>query len=150
MMINRPLVFACMAAMCCVQFSGCSGGSGSVTTGTVQGKVTLEGAPVTSGVLFFIGESITDTASAEIQSDGTYTLRYAGGFSVPVADYRVSIGAANKDAPPPDPAALMATPEKFEVKLPPVPKKFLDPSTSGLIASVKEGQNTLDFDLKAK
>ncbi len=146
---SRWISMACLVAVCSMSGFGCSGGK-TVQTGTVQGKVTLDGEPVTTGLIFFMGENIADTASAELQSDGTYSMRYGSGFRVPAADYRVCFGAANVNAPPPDPAALMETPEKYAAKTPPVPPKYLDAKTSGLIAAVNPGQNTLNFELKSK
>jgi len=149
LVLNRWITFACLLAASTVSLTGCGGGK-TVQMGTVQGKVTLDGEPVSAGTIFFMGESIADTASAELQSDGSYSMRYGSGFRIPAADYRVCLGASNTNATPPDPGALMESPEKYAVKTPSVPAKYLDGKTSGLIAAVNPGQNTLNFDLKSK
>ena len=137
-----------MTALCLFVASGCAKDGYSGPTGTVQGTVTLAGEPVSTGMIFFIGKSLTDTASAELQPDGSYTLQYGKGFSIPAADYQVCLGASGATSEIPDPMKLMEAPEKFTPVLPAVPEKYLSAETSGLIASVKAGQNTLDFDLK--
>ena len=150
MMLNR---FAVLLASGIALFSiqGCGGKSGlDLPTGTVAGKVTLKGAPIQDASVTFFGENHGDSATAPLQADGTYTLKYGTGFAVPIGDYRVAIvpgppaGSAS-----PDPADLMKTMIPAGMKASPIPDKYRDPKTSGLIAVVKEGSNAnLDFDLK--
>ena len=129
---------------------GCGGGGAGVKTGTVQGKVLLKGQPMTKGTIFFSIAKGGDSATGEIQSDGTYTLRYQSGFSIPVGDYAVSV-IMDDSGPILSPEKLM---EKLEKEGPAkvtetIPAKYMDAKTSGLIAVIKEGSNpSIDFDLK--
>lgn len=134
-----------------VSLAGCGGGGGSVKTGTVQGKVLLKGQPLTKGTVFFFLAKGGDAATGAIQSDGTYTLRYEKGLSVPVGDYMVSVIMNDVEEPQLDPMQLMEKIEKEGLPKPSeaIPAKYMDPKTSNLIAVVKEGPNPgTDFDLK--
>ncbi|HET6423743.1 MAG TPA: carboxypeptidase-like regulatory domain-containing protein [Planctomycetaceae bacterium] len=139
----------CLAAVT----SGCSKGGLNTPTGTVSGKVTVNGQPLTEGTITFFGENNGDTGAAVLNSDGTYALKYGTGFSVPAGDYRVSVNAGPPaSSAPADPKALMAT-----VKVPDggkpkkvIADKYRDPKTSTLIAVVKPGSNTdVNFELKS-
>ena len=130
---------------------GCSGSGASLKTGTVQGKVLLNGKPLQKGTVFFFTAMGGDSASGAIQPDGTYTARYQSGFSIPAGDYAVSISViADESATPMDPSRLMDKIEKEGLPKPSsaIPEKYTDSKKSGLIAVVKEGMNTVDFDLK--
>jgi hypothetical protein len=130
--------------------AGCGASGGlNVETGTVSGKVSLAGQPLGTGTIVFFAENYGETAIGPLASDGTYTLKYGTGFSVPAGDYRVAIN----EGPPP--GAPIPSPEDI-MKAPPaaantskIPAKYRDAKTSGLIAVVKPGSNSgVDFDLK--
>lgn len=129
--------------------AGCGGGGGlNAPTGTVSGKVTINGAPLGNAMITFVGENNGDTASAQLASDGSYSLKYGTGFSVPAGDYRVAFSSSNPNAPAPNPSDLMANPDKFKPTTT-IPDKYLDAKNSGLIAVVKPGSNSdVNFDLK--
>ena len=129
---------------------GCGRGGLDGPTGTVSGKITLKGAPLGDASVMFFGENNGDTATGVLQSDGTYSLKYGTGFSVPAGDYRVAIVAG----PPPgvastNPADLMKTIKPPASAKSLIPQKYNDPKTSTLIAVVKEGSNPdISFELK--
>jgi len=132
--------------------TGCGAKGGlDLPTGTVSGTVTQGGKPVSDSTITFFGEDFGDTATGVIQEDGTYTLKYQGGFSIPVGDYRVAItpGGSSSNQPPQDPADLMKTVQVTAPQKNKVPNKYATPDSSGLIAVIKEGSNSsVDFDLK--
>ena len=67
--------------------AGCGPRAGlNLPTGTVAGKVTLDDKPLTNATVTFFGETNGDTGTGILQSDGTYTLKYGAGFSVPAGD----------------------------------------------------------------
>lgn len=139
--------FVCVLA---VATAGCGGKGGySGPTGTVSGKVTLNGQPVPKGTISFINENLAIHGAAILNSDGSYALKSGTTFAIPVGDYRVGIsGSSATDAPPPDPMELMANPEKFKEN-DSIPPKYRDPKTSGLLVVVKAGSNSdVNFDLK--
>lgn len=133
--------------------SGCSKGGLNVPTGTVAGKVTVNGQPLTEGTITFFGENNGDTGAAHLTSDGTYALKYGAGFSVPAGDYRVSIAAGPPpSSSPADPQDLMKTVKMGDgtKAKKAIADKYRDPKTSALIAVVKPGSNTdINFDLKS-
>lgn len=145
--IPRLLVCAAFASVVLCGF-GCSQ-KVSKPSGTVAGKITYGGKPLDKGSVIFVSDVTGDSAASDLQADGTYTLKYGKGFSVPAGDYRVAVrGVAMSTQPPPDPTELMKNPEKYEVK-DPVPDKYRNPASSGLVAVIKEGTNTdVNFDLK--
>lgn len=143
--------FYAALVMIALTLIGCSGSGASVKTGTVQGKVLLNGQPLQKGTVFFFTAIGGDSASGAIQPDGTYTARYQSGFSIPVGDYAVSVSViADEPATPIDPTLLMEKIAKEGLPKPSaaIPEKYTDPKKSGLIAVIKEGANTVDFDLK--
>jgi hypothetical protein len=139
-----------VAFLSSLTMAGCGASGGlNVETGTVSGKVSLAGQPLGTGTIVFFAENNGETAIGPLASDGTYTLKYGTGFSVPAGDYRVAIN----EGPPP--GAPIPSPEDI-MKAPPaaantskIPAKYRDAKTSGLIAVVKPGSNSgVDFDLK--
>ncbi len=144
--------FGTLAALVCCSLVlvGCGGGAGKAKpTGSVTGKVTLNGTPLANGTVVFFAAKAGDTAAGVLKSDGSYSLMYMKGFSVPAGDYRVAVTPGTPDTTAPDPTDLMKAPEKYEVKPSDIPEKFRNPDTSGLIAVVKEGSNNnTNFDLK--
>lgn len=145
--MKRVLLLMCVAGL----LVGCPAKGGlNVPTGTVSGTVTLAGKPATDATIMFIGENNGDTASAELQADGSYSLKYGTGFSVPMGDYRVVVtGGPAPGTPAPDPSSLMKSMKPPGAGKNPIPAKYSDPKTSGLVAVVKEGSNpNTNFDLK--
>jgi hypothetical protein len=91
-----------------------------VETGTVEGKVTLDGKPLAKGKVVFHpakGKAI----EAETKEDGSYTAK-----DVPVGKTPVTIA--------------------LDGLLPP---RYSDPKKTELTFEVKKGKNTADFDLKS-
>jgi hypothetical protein len=87
-------------------------------TGTLEGKVTLNGKPLAKGKVIFHpkeGNAIT----AELSDDGTYTAK-----DVPTGKLSVTIQGEG------------------------VPKVFTDSKTTPLQVEVKPGKATVDFELK--
>ncbi|MEZ6121637.1 MAG: carboxypeptidase-like regulatory domain-containing protein [Planctomycetaceae bacterium] len=138
--------------LCGGLFAGCGPRSGlDLPTGTVSGTVTSAGKPLTDATITFFGETVGDTAMSPLQADGSYTLKYGKGFSVPVGDYRVAItsGSSVVSGSAPNPEDLMKTVNAGSLADSAIPAKYTNPETSGLIAIVKEGTNSsVDFDLK--
>lgn len=145
--LRRFLMVSCLLPLVA---AGCGGGGGrKVATGTVSGKVSLAGQPLSTGTIVFFAENNGETAIGPLSSDGTYTLKYGTGFSIPVGDYRVAINEGPPPgAPIPSPADVMKAPPAGPATSK-IPAKFRDAKTSGLIAVVKPGSNSgVDFDLK--
>lgn len=88
------------------------------TPATFGGKVTHQGKPVPSGVIYFLGPAPEMQMGMGTISEGTYTAT-----DVPVGQVRVSFQA------------------------PGVPEKYGDPNKSGLVFPIGPGTKTLDIDI---
>src|SRR4051812_46891861 len=80
----RLAVLAAVAGFLAAGLAGCSRGP---ATGTVQGKVTFKGAPVTEGTVTLLNPKEGGTHEAQLQKDGTYTVP----GKVVVGEYLVTI-----------------------------------------------------------
>ena len=116
--------------------SGCGGGEGP--TGTVSGKVTLDGEPVTSGEIGFISAE-GFSAIAEIGSGGSFTIAE----NMPVGKYTVTV------SPPAIEEAPGEGGDTAELASSDVPEGYMDEGTSDISKDITEGQNTLTIELKA-
>lgn len=121
---------------------GC-GGSTTYTydgpTGQVSGKVTYKGQPVTEGQIIF--QTIHGGAVGQLGEGGAYSLSFKGQPAIPVGQHKVSIK-------PPKGPPVVGEDAPVTVKHPMIPDQYQLTSTSDLTASVKEGENTLDFDME--
>jgi hypothetical protein len=119
---------------------GCGGGP-KITgpTGTVQGKVTYKNQPVSEGQVVFM--SVMGSAVGDIQTDGTYTLKWQGRSTVPIGEYKVYVV-------PPRPQLAPGQEAPVTVPHPSIPEKYQLMSTTDLTASVKEGENSYAVEMK--
>jgi hypothetical protein len=137
----RVLIGPAAAAVVLAALAGCGGGP---ETGTVAGKVTLDGTAVAGGTVSFLTSSSGVPVTVPINPDGTYqaegvpageavvTVAGPGGSA---AGEVIKKGASNKKkGPPPEPEGL-------------VPKRYADPATSGLGTTVTEAGTRYDIRL---
>ena len=148
------LAFAAATTSVALTMAGC----GSRGMGQVKGKVTVGGAPVTSGaIMFYPAEG--PGAVGDIGPDGTYSLRtHKPGDGAVVGSHKVAIhstgvGPGSMQEPKSLDDELRGSPGNSAKILVPgkitwvVPEKYSTPAQSPLIAEVKAGQNTIDFDI---
>jgi len=135
-----------------VAISGCSGG-----LSTVSGKVTYKDKPVTTGSVQFMGND-GNPAVADINSDGTYTLKIRPG------DFRVAITSVDKAKEEERQKKMKEwresakggtgprTPPPIDRNAPSIsliPEKYNTFDNSTLTATVKSGTNKdVNFELK--
>jgi hypothetical protein len=112
--------------------AGC--GPQALATGTVSGKVTLQGQPLSAGVVLFTNAKAGTGASAALDASGNYQLE----TPLVTGPYDVAI-----QPPPAPPPHEMSKP----VPKSQIPDKFRDARTSGLKTTVNPGKNTADFTL---
>ncbi len=127
--LRRSCLAAVSAAM--LALAGCGGGQPS---GTVSGTVTLEGSPLTAGVVLFSNPATGVGATAELDASGTYQVG-----SIPTGEYQVAV----QPPPPPAPHEM----DQSAGPRPNVPQQYQDPKTSGLSTTVGPGSNSADFAL---
>jgi hypothetical protein len=132
----RPLLPAVVLAF----VAGCG------SRGDVSGKVTYQGKPLVWGTVQFEG-SDGMIKQANINDDGTYSVR---GLATGEAKASVSsINPKSSDFQPRVVEGRPPPPPRPEVKgWFPIPGKYDTPHKSGLIYTIKSGENTIDIDLK--
>ncbi len=121
-----------------ISFVGC----GEKNWATVSGTVTLNGAPIGPGTIMFEPSGSADPRArsgiGNFAEDGRYTVRSAGGRDgLPAGEYIVIINGTTSGDEQIDPSQTSK-----------IPPKYLNPNTSGLMASLQAGDNAVDFDLK--
>jgi hypothetical protein len=141
-------------------FAGCSSGGRTFPTGEVSGKVTFKGEPISLGKITFITTGPTGDFGTGIINDGVYTL------DAPLGLCKVEIQMQtdeNKYAVPPQQMKMVKAKMKAMkdqgMKVPddlPVtkkstftlPDKYKMADKSGLTLDVKDGKQTMDWDLR--
>jgi hypothetical protein len=122
---------------------GCGSG-----TGTVSGKLTVGGRPVTTGAnIVFIGPT-GQQGQAMVERDGTFQMDHA-----PTG--RVEVTVVNAPLPGDSEETRVLTPDEMlkakkagtaRVKGRQIPRKYETPN-NGLTYDVTSGHNTIDIDL---
>ena len=113
--------------------------------GDVTGTVTLDGKAVGPGIIVFAPTSLEENPSrGNIDDGGRYYLitKHARGLNP--GHYRVAVQVYEKGEP------LAPGERRLEELEPIVPKKYLEPETSGLEFEVKPGGNTIDIELTSE
>lgn len=140
----RRVVFSLGLVVLSFSCVGCVGGSGDLSTGSVSGKVTRNGQPVSSGSVMFSPVSSADKkqpgkpGAGDVGTDGSYTLTtYRQGDGAVIGKHRVTY------APP----ALELDEAQHKEDSPPPKNPFegFIPKTQEV--EVKSGSNTIDIEL---
>ena len=136
------------AALSTAGFLGCDPqGPDLGPFGQVSGRVTHKNKPVTNATITFTCPKSGQVATADLQLDGTYTMRLNGREGLPVGKYlayllpdlvKMKKGETDfsRDRSPYNPDIA-----------PEIAMKYRDESSSGFTAEVVEGKNRFDFDL---
>ncbi len=98
-------------------------------SGSVSGKVTYNGQPLTAGVVTLINEATGVGGSVKLDSSGGYYIQ-----TIRTGQYKVAV---HNVPPPPGGKVVMLN----------IPEKFQDIQSSGLSVTVEEGKNTSDLKL---
>ncbi|QEG36433.1 hypothetical protein [Bythopirellula goksoeyrii] len=116
-------------------------GCGSEYGSTAIGVVTLDGNPITPGLVTFVPEDPTAVPSvSNLDSNGGYELKTNKLPGLSPGKYRASVQAFR----PPD---VPEGQRSFEPSEPLVPEKYLQVTTSGLEYNVELGSNTINIEL---
>jgi len=121
---------------CLVLFSGCMGGGADKLQpelGQVNGVVTLDGEPLPNALVDFVPAAAGHISSGTTDASGGYTLAYdATNAGAALGEHVVRISTK---------IGAVGDPEK-------VPARYN--ALSELKATVKAGENTINFDLLSK
>ena len=137
----KPGGFCLFLLVCAFSLPGCDGAEPAASLTVVHGRVTYLEQPIAGGSIVFIpdeerGGSGTPV-NADIQADGTYSLRNGEHAGIRPGAYRVTVRAA----PRPFVRGGFAAPEP--------PERYSDPRTSGLSCKVQPVEDhTINFHLQ--
>ena len=120
-----PMLLACLVS---VLFVGCGQ---TISTGTVQGKVTLDDAPYADAAVVFMSRDSGQAASADLQADGTFTIE----TPLPVGSYVVFLAPKSAVS---ETAGDQPVEESIDES---VPEKYWNEATSDVSFEVVEGPN---------
>ena len=122
--------------VCLLLLAGCSN---TPPMGQVSGKITVKGKPVGYGSVMFV-PATGPVGSGTLSPDGAYTLTtFKPGDGALAGDHKVVVEAYT-----------IAKSREYgadDTATPAANKKYYNVATTPLKATVKEGQNALDFDL---
>jgi hypothetical protein len=140
MRFDSPLLNGLVLLACAALLAGCGEGDNVWTgsTGTVSGTVTFQEKPVAEGQINLYDKTRGVGASADI-TDGKFQIAEP----VPAGSYEVTI----LPPPPPLPTGEEVTVDPPKTNYADIPVQYRSGTTSGLVAEIKEGDNTLSFDL---
>jgi hypothetical protein len=133
-------LFAILPVLALLLPTGCDS-AGSLQK--VSGKVTVDGAPLTTGTVRFVpdkekGNKTTTEPTGQIGADGTYSLMTDGKSGAPAGWYKVTINASE----------IPESSKPFSGKSLVAPK-FNDPAASGLSIEVVASPKPGAYDLQA-
>jgi hypothetical protein len=133
----RRLALTCLPILALIlTVPSCSSG---VKTGEVGGKVTFEKAPVSEGRISFRSAK-GDGDEALLKSDGTYAIKKP----LPVGDYVVTVIPLIEKKQVEGKGPVVGV----EKEPPNIPERYRTEGATDLKATVKQGKNDLDFDMK--
>lgn len=120
---------------------GCGPPANEFPTAPARGIVTYDGAPVPMGTVMLTPTGNGPPATGNIAEDGTFVLKtYGEDDGAVLGDHGVTITALDiGDGSPED---INSAPKEL------VPPKYGNANTSGLSATIVEGENTLEFRLE--
>lgn len=131
-MVCLQRICICAGLLALLGATGCGGKS--VPTGTVTGKVLLNGQPYTDADVIFLSLQSGQGSTGTLQEGGTFRLAEP----IPVGTYRVYLApkAGDPEAPP--------APVKIDAA---VPDKYWNESTSDLQQEIIKGANDVVIEL---
>lgn len=110
--------------------------------GTLQGKILYKGKPVPYALVVVNSGQNSSTGNAD--DEGNYVVKNVGAGEVQIG-VNTDAGRGNMMS------ATMAAAQTGDKSLKPsfvdLPKKFFDPTTSGLVAKVENGTGVNSFDI---
>jgi len=148
--MQRSNAVATIAIVFLGSFVGCGGGD-SGPTGTISGKLSLNGKvpPLGCQIQFMSNEG---SVSADVFTDGSFTIEEA-----PVASYKVAVSLDSGPGDDMNPEAAMkmvagedgnsSNPDAFSGNSL-IPAKYMEFETSGVTFDVKKGNNEFTLDMK--
>ncbi|HEV7224204.1 MAG TPA: hypothetical protein VGN42_15960 [Pirellulales bacterium] len=131
--------------------AGCGGPSGP--QGTVHGKVTYQGKPITTGAMVSFLSDAGGGASGTVAADGSYQVRSMNGDRIPAGKYKVLVNPPPKPEMSPE-EAMKASMSKDKNKGPEadptIPDQYRNIAATPANYEVKAGDNEINIELQGK
>lgn len=151
-MRHPGILLLCGLPLLALSLIGC-GGYDYGPTGTIRGKLTMQGKPLSPGTAVsfmqmekgFLAFGLTD-------AEGKFEVKSWNEGAMPIGVYKVMVAPPASAPPPPQNYTAEELFDKPELLDPVVkaefPMKYRDTQTSGLEFEVKAGENSCEFDLQ--
>ncbi|MFI4874477.1 MAG: hypothetical protein ACIALR_04040 [Blastopirellula sp. JB062] len=121
---------------------GCSSKGFEGPTGTVEGKLTMKGKPLSPGTIVTFVSIEGFAASGKTDPEGKFSLMFRGTDQIPVSHYRVQLAPARRSEEPQFDTDLSNHRRRDSARSKrPFPEKYSASTTSGLEVDVREGEN---------
>jgi hypothetical protein len=147
----RPFISRLSAAAVICVLAGCGSSDGRSHVAPVKGKVTYKGEPLKTGSIVFVPDAGGKTAAADISPEGEYVLgSYEATDGAILGKHRVMIIALTAPGGTGLPEDMIKLKGGAQSPVNVIPERFADDKKSGLVAEVKDGENTIDFILSEK
>lgn len=143
---TKMIAFTLLVAFAPLLLAAAPGCHRGEQLGKITGRVTLDGKPISPGIVMFCNFSKGVHITALLDGEGKYELQTAKGFGLPLGSYRVAVSPLPPEPPIPGgpPAAAHSSP------LNNIPPRYLDPETSELETTVEAGENVYNIELQSK
>lgn len=131
---------------------GCSGEFDYGSTGTVKGRLTMDGKPLKPGTAVTLMQPDSGyLAFGTTDAEGNFEVKSWNEGHMPIGTYRVMIQPPAGDSPDPESAeaAELALSGGGGADKAEFPERYRQTTTSGLTYEVKEGENHFEIDLKS-
>jgi hypothetical protein len=115
--------------------------------GLVSGRVTYEGKPIALGMITFNSPQTGHVATADLEPDGSYTMRLNDRDGLPLGHYNICVRPPLTVQHETDPSKVRRNNLYAPTISKDIPMKYRFENSSGLEATVQEDENLFDFNL---
>ena len=155
--MSRVLCIAAACCLACLVVIGC--GPGGPELGTVTGKVTLDGKPVTNGLVTFVPVAKGGASIGKTDANGQYELLFVDRKGALLGQHKVTVTTVQEaaavtlmrsDSPEYMKQAASATDKSAYNSakvVEPIPARYN--TNTELTKEVKSGANVIDLELKS-
>lgn len=141
---GSQVLLVCLCLTVGLALAGCN--SSGLNLVPVEGVVTLDDKPVPEAAVLFLPDdpAMGPPASGTTDAEGRFTLNTVNWPGAPVGSHKVAISRDETQIIP----QRRGFPLYKTTYL--IPPKYADTQSSGLVANVTDGENTLNFKLSTR